>query len=337
MTSAQEQDTARDTGSRWLGVGLLLALAPLTAELLAAYLGDLGGVFGLLFLIAFMAPLYGGAALLIREVAVRRGLGWPGRLLLAAAFGVAMPTIIDISLFTPTRDDIDYWSDIMAAATLGGLSMYAVVTWVGGHVVMSVFAPTVVAETLGRRPGPWLGWVGLVVTTIAMLLIALAIHQDTDGKTVTASGLDYAISAAVVLGLIGLALTPLGRPLTKVAGRRAAPVWACAVGGFVAMVCFDLSPMSWPGVVFAVAVIVVAGGLIGRLARSPLWSQAQMAALAFGALLARTCIGMLSPLPVNTTWAEKITQHVIYLTVVLLLGWLMARAVRRDAAPRLAP
>jgi len=81
-------------------VGVVL-LAPVFAELIQAYLGDLGGVFGLLFFVVFLAPLYGGAVLLIREVTVRTGRGWPSRLLLATAFGVAMPTLVDVSLWSP--------------------------------------------------------------------------------------------------------------------------------------------------------------------------------------------------------------------------------------------
>lgn len=336
MTAARGEGVRRPAGSRWVGVVLLLALAPLSAELLSAYLGDLGGVPGLFFLIVFLAPLYGGAALLIREVAVRRGLGWRGRLLLATAFGVAMTTFIDLSLFTSRRDDIAYWSDLVAAATVGDLSLYAVVSWVGGHVVMSVFAPIVVAETVARRPGPWLGPVGLTVTVLALVLIAVAVHQDTTGKTITATPTDYAVSVVLVLALIGLALTPLGRPLSTVAGRRTAPVWACAVGGFVALAAFEVVPMSWTGVVVALGVVVVVAVLLTRMPRSPQWSQAHVAALAFGVLLARTCIGMLAPLPVDTTWTEKVVQHAIYLVVVALLGWVMLRRVRRDAAPRLA-
>lgn len=94
---------------RRTGILAVLLLAPVSAELLQAYLGDLGGPVSLIFVVLFFAPLYGGAALLIREISVRTGRGWRGRLLLAAAFGVAMPTVIDLSLFTPHRDDVDDW------------------------------------------------------------------------------------------------------------------------------------------------------------------------------------------------------------------------------------
>jgi len=62
--------------TRFVGVVCLLFGAPVFAELIQSYLDITGELGGTLFLIVFLAPLYGGAALLIREVAVRTG---PGR------------------------------------------------------------------------------------------------------------------------------------------------------------------------------------------------------------------------------------------------------------------
>jgi hypothetical protein len=48
-----------------------------------------------------LAPMYGGGALLIREVVRRRGLGWPSIILLALACGVLEEGLITQSLFNP--------------------------------------------------------------------------------------------------------------------------------------------------------------------------------------------------------------------------------------------
>ncbi|MDI6105080.1 hypothetical protein QLQ12_41500 [Actinoplanes sp. NEAU-A12] len=47
----------------------------------------------------FLGPLYGSVAVLIREVARRRGGGWPVMVLLAAAFGLVQAGVVDQSLF----------------------------------------------------------------------------------------------------------------------------------------------------------------------------------------------------------------------------------------------
>jgi len=318
--------------ARAAGVVGVALLAPLTAELLQAYLGDLGGPLGLVAFVLFLAPLYGGAALLVREVAVRTGRGWPGRLLLAAAFGVAMPTLVDLSLFTVHRSDIDGWEDIVTAAAVGRIGVYAVVTWVGGHVLMSIAAPLAVVESLVRAPGPWLGRVGLVVTVGLMLLVAALVHHSQLDYDVRVGTVDYLWSAVPVLALCCLAFTPLGRPLARVTGRTAPPPWACVLTAFVLVAAFDLVPVSWVGVVLDLAVLGLGGALVLRWSPSPGWSDRHVAALAFGGVLARTLIGFLAPLPQETTWPEKVFQNLTYLVIVLGLGVALSRRTRGDRA-----
>jgi hypothetical protein len=326
--------------TRIAGVVGVALLAPIFAELIQAYLGDLGGVFGMLFFVVFLAPLYGGAALLIREVAVRTGRGWPCRLLLATAFGVAMPTLVDVSLFTPSNPDIDYWDDIMSSAVVGGVSLYAVVSWIGGHILMSISAPLAVVESLVRAPGPWLSRTGIAVTAVLMVAVAAAIHADSVGSNeVDATALRYAVSVAVVVALVAAALSPLGRPVR----RRTGKVWlpsplGCAGIGFLGMIAFDLAPISWAGVALDLSVLVVGGLLVLRWSRDARWGQRHVAALAFGGILARTLVGFLAPLPADTSWAEKVTQNTSYLLLVLALGVALERRTRGDDAayPRMS-
>lgn len=315
---------------RVIGVGTALLLAPVTAELLQAYLGDLGGPLGLVFLVVFLAPLYGGATLLIREVSLRTGRGWPGRLLLATAFGVAMPTLIDVSLFTPVRADVNDWSGIVSTASLGGIGWAAVVTWVGGHVLMSIAAPMIVAESLSREQRPWLGKAGLAVTALGFLGVASLVHQDaTSHYRVDADLVEYAVSAAVVAGLVVLAFTPLGAPL-RCGDHRVPPVWVCLLVGVVGMAAFELVPLSWAGVAQDLGVLGVGLAAIGWWSRSPRWSAQRVAALVLGALMERTVSGFLTPLPPGTTGAEKAGQSVIYLVLLLGLGLALHRRTHQS-------
>ncbi|WP_134766005.1 hypothetical protein [Nocardioides sp. 1609] len=321
--------------ARVVGVVTALLLAPVSAELLQVYLGDLGGPAGLAFLVLFLAPVYGGAVLLVREVSVRTHRGWTGRLLLAAAFGVAMPTVVDLSVFTRTRDDIDGWSDIVGAATLGGIGWSAVVVWVVGHVLTSVAAPLVVAETLARDPRPWLGRTGLGVVVAGFVLVAVALNRDHVAQhDPTVDAARYAGATAVVVALVALALSPLGRPLPPLE-RTGPSVRTCLVAGFVGLAAFDLTPMSWAGLGFHLVLLVAVGWLLSRWARSTGWTPRHLAAVASGGLLARTVIGFLAPLPQDTTWAEKIGQHVAYLALVLVLAVLTVR--RRAPRPAAHP
>ncbi|CAM5494556.1 hypothetical protein SRIMM317S_04274 [Streptomyces rimosus subsp. rimosus] len=93
----------RETPHRWRSAFALVLLAPLVG---VHFLGntpmsDLGALF--LYL-----PLYGCAALLIREIARRTGRGWPTMLLLAAAYGLFEEGPVDQMLWNPHYGTADF-------------------------------------------------------------------------------------------------------------------------------------------------------------------------------------------------------------------------------------
>jgi hypothetical protein len=99
----------------------LFVLAPVCAEYLWGYDTSTGDRVALVGGLVFLAPLYGAPALLIRETARRLGLGWPGILLLAAAFGIVQAGIVDQSLFSTNYRDISYWKEITLPTHIGPL------------------------------------------------------------------------------------------------------------------------------------------------------------------------------------------------------------------------
>ena len=114
----------------WPAVLVLVVLAPVCAEYSSGYLPNTGNPVALVGGLVVFAPLYGGAALLVREAAVRTGHGWAGVLLLAAAFGVVQAAMIDLSLFTTQRDDISGWDSIVGPTWVDPLdSAGAAITW----------------------------------------------------------------------------------------------------------------------------------------------------------------------------------------------------------------
>lgn len=251
--------------------------------------------------------------------------GWPGRLLLAAGFGVLMPKLVDLSLFTPENPDIDYWDDIMGSTLLGGYSVYAIVSWVMGHVVMSVGAPLAVVEGLlpEGRDRPWVGRWGIAVLVVLGVGVGLLIHNDPEGGAVEITALGYAVSVAVVLALVALAMGPLGRPPIPLAGRSAGRPLVLGLSGFVLMTVFDLAPTSWVGVAMASAALVAGGALVAVRSRSPQWTWRHLTAFAFGGVLARTLMGFLAPVPLGVDLFPKLAQNAIFLLLVLGIGALL--------------
>src|SRR3954447_5423673 len=82
--------------SRVLPAFTLFLVAPLVAEFL---LGNLPITW--LFTLVLLAPMYGGGALLIREVVRRSGRGLGAMLVLGVAYGLVEEGLVTQSLFNP--------------------------------------------------------------------------------------------------------------------------------------------------------------------------------------------------------------------------------------------
>ena len=139
------------------------------------------------------------------------------------------------------------------------------------------------------------------------------------------------MSAAVVGALAALAFTvPRRRPRIDRPNRLARPAIATATG-FALMVAFDLAPINWLGVAMMWVVLALAIVVVGRAARTTGWSWRSIAALAYGAVLARALIGFLVPVPDDVATAAKYAQNVTCLVLVILLGVVLRARMR--AAP----
>lgn len=321
--------------SRWGAILALAALAPICAEFLVAYLDITGDLGESLFAVVFFMPLYGGAALLIREVAVRRGLGWRGRLLLAGAFGIAMTGIIDLSLWMPDRPEIEFWDELQSTTYVPflGFSAYALVTWVLGHVVMSVAVPLVVVEGVfpRLRDRPWLGPVGTTLWSLGFLAVATMIHVDEkQAYDVHVAWSEYAGAVAGVALLVGLAFTRWGRPVGGRSKRMAPHLVLVGAVGAVAMTCMDFTPFTWLGVALLLVLVTLVAAVVLRWSTSPGWSHAHVSALAWGALFLHTVVGLASPVPDGVTVTAKVLHTVVLTVLVLLVGLLLWRRERRE-------
>src|SRR5262245_51367983 len=150
----------------------LMVLAPWAAE--CSWGGNTLEMFP--FVVVILAPLYGGAAVLIRETARRTGGGWPAMVLLAAAFGVIQAGLVDQSLFNQGYlDDTEYGAMArLADATrvpVLGFSVEQAFDYVGNHVALSICGPIAIVEAFSAyRQKAWLGRRGLAVVAVVYVL-----------------------------------------------------------------------------------------------------------------------------------------------------------------------
>jgi hypothetical protein len=265
----------------------LIVLSPIAAEYLIGYDDTIGQPLTLLFGLLILGPLYGCAAVLIREMTRRSGRGWPTMLLLSLVFGLVQAGLIDQSLFNPDYRGIPYWAQMREPTYLPalGTSAYMMMNFLIGHLVRSFAVPIALVETLvggedGRRP--WLGPFGLVLTSVGYLVGAAFILYDQRSLGFTPSPAQLAGTAVVAIVLVVVALTVPRRG--PVAARPAPPA---VLVGVLALVWawHELAPTTWVGVIVDIALL---GGLalgVAWWSRSPEWGQRQVLALC-GAVLA---------------------------------------------------
>lgn len=309
--------------SWWLVLSLLV-LAPVCAEYLSAYDDSTGHPTALVQNMIVFIPLYGCAALLVREVARRARLGWTGMLLLAAAFGLVQAGLVDQSLFSPDYRGLAGWEAMFSTTLVAplGLSAVNLISFVGGHVMLSICGPIALVESWrpARASEPWLRLPGLLITTAAYVgasLFVLRWHLLTESWHASAGQL---IGTGVVVAAVIIAAAALGRRVRPHRADGPGPgLGLTALVSLALATTYNLLPQTWPGVAGSIAVLVVAGWLLGRVCRTRRWS-ATHAAVAGSAPLLLT--GLLAftydPLLGEVGAGAKYAHNVIMLGIVLV-------------------
>lgn len=331
---------------RFLPVLGLLVLAPVAAEYLSAYddsTGNLGELLGGLFL---FVPLYGGAALIVREVTRRSGRGWPSMLILGFAFGVAQAGLIDHSMFNPSYRGIEYWEEWFNATFVPalGFNPHLALAFPIGHMIWSIAAPIAVIEALvpRRSTTPWLGNLGLALTGVGFLYGATVViwwHLETENFLPSVGQLIGA--AAAVIALTAAAFTVRNRPRPASDHRTTTPWLVGAttfailglptavqlVGELIASEAWLGFLDTWPGFALNLAFLTTLAVLFVRWSSRRGWGPFHQLAAAGGALLANVATAFAIQPIGDVSAAAKYAHNIIALLGVVAL---LALAVRRQ-------
>ncbi|MEV6285459.1 hypothetical protein [Kribbella sp. NPDC051770] len=259
----------------------LFFLSPLVAEFL---LGNLP--ISQLFALFALAPLYGGGAVLIRELVRHRGWGYPSVLLLALAYGVLEEGVTTQSLFNPNYADLRLldpghisWLGMGAPWTLFVLAL---------HTVWSITVPIVLIESISSKR-PWFGRKGIVVFCIVFgfgVLATTAFQLQSD-SFVAAPG-QFAGVLVAIAALVVAAVRVGRRPVVRGAGGVPAE-WVVGVFGLVVssafMVVNDVGWNGWVQVAAMLVLFAVALTVVLRWSRRDGWTGRHAMALAGGTSL----------------------------------------------------
>ena len=328
-------------------VAILIFLSPVLTELLAGIV-----TISRLWLLIPELAVYGGAALMIREVARRQGRGWGTILLLGVAFAVLEEfVILQTSLtpqFFPAGTDSFGWAF--------GVQWSYFVAMLGYESVYAIVLPIALTEILfpARRDEPWLSQRGLAITAVIFALASVGVwwlwsHVGVArySSAVTISPLNVILGVVVAVALVAatLALRRNPRPVAKAARssrRRAWWPWALWLIAFI----FGL--FWWILVVLAYLPANVASGgsplvpiifgavwglfayvTIRWLSGAANWQDRHRLGLIFGASVASMLAGTLTVLagePIDLL--GKLALDLVAIILFAILAWrLRARRV----------
>jgi hypothetical protein len=243
----------------------------------------------MLGMLAILAPVYGGAALLVRESVRRAGRGWASILVLALAYGILEEAFLTETLFNPNYMGLNLHlldPAFIAALGIGGWYTVFVLTL---HTVWSISVSIALIEALvpDRVTSPWIGRLGLGLIAVIFTLAAVSMASYSIGQDYhhfAASRTQYFWSAIALLILIVSAFR-LPQRSNCAARGGVPPPWALGLMALAASSAFLLVPMAWGwsavGVYLLLDTVMVTAILVWAARRG--WDERHKLALAGGA------------------------------------------------------
>ena len=313
---------------------VLLFLSPIIGELLsgsappAEFFNPLGFV--------MLTILYGGGAILVRELTFRWGKGWPTLLLLGAAYGIAEEGLMCKSFFDPS------WPDLIS---LGGYGRWAGVNWVWNqgliiyHCVFSIAIPILLVSIMfpARRDQPWLSRLKFIVLAIFWLANAVFIFLFiTPYRPLVVHSL---LTIAITVGLVvlGRYLTHSIPGLDKKYNKTVRALWFLPVGFLGTFTLFFLEwvmPKTGLHPIFLMllvtGLVILVGWIVLHLSGGGVaWSERHQLALASGALGFFILLAPLQEMDKNRT-DNTTGLAIVGLVMAIFLIWLALRIRARE-------
>jgi hypothetical protein len=263
----------------------LFFTAPLVAEFL---LGDIS--IRLLVALIPLAPMYGGGALLIREVVRRARRGWPSILVLGAAYALVEEAFTTQSLFNP--DYLHLHGHFLTHAWIPFLHMggWWTLFMLNLHAFWSISVSIALVEALfpAQADQPWLGRLGDSIVFVLFLIgcvfgTLITLKQDRW----VAPAWQFVSASVVILLLVALAFRLRPVEAHHESGYVPPPGFTGAIT-FVLGFCVLMIPpgLNWGAVAAMLALDVVFLVPVSVLSRRAAWNRLHILSLAAGGAVA---------------------------------------------------
>jgi hypothetical protein len=316
----------------------LFFVAPFVAEFL---LGDFPPTY--LPLLILFAPMYGGGALLIRELARRTGRGWPTMLLLGCSYCLIEEGFSTQSLFNPNAFGLHL--HLLASAWIPALGIggWWTIFMLNVHPFWSIGVSIALVEGLfpSRASTPWLGKAG---DSAAAVLFAAGFYVNTllllRRDPFRASHTQLAVTGVVCILFAAAAFLVPARAVRAGVGAAPSP-WLTGAGTFVLGAAVFLAPVhwNWAAVAWIVADDLVFLLLLRVFSRRAGWTMLHTLSIgAAGALVYGVHAFITAPV-VPAPMVIVLAGHALFLFAALAL---IAPGIRRtravvSASPPLTP
>lgn len=303
----------------------LFFVAPLVAEFL---LGNLP--ITMLGALVVLAPLYGGGALLVREVVRRSGRGWVSIIVLGVAFGVFEEAFTTQTLFNPNYLKLDLHLLEPAYVPALGIGVWWTLFVLTLHAVWSIGVSIALTEALvpERAREPWLGPRGLAVTCFLLASGGTATTFLTlKGDPFVGSIPQLTTSAALLAALVVLAFKLPRSASTRMDGPAPAP-WRVGAFALIASSLFLLVPGRWQwwAVCAYLALYVAVISAVRRWSSLEGWDGRHRLGLAGGAALSYAGHAFPQPPVLGGDLRLDLIGNAVFASALV---WLLAVAARR--------
>lgn len=335
----------------------LILLAPVCGELTFSAVG----MPPMWLAFPLLVPMYGAGVLLIRELTVRVGGGWPTLLVLGLAYELAEDGLGLQALTSPTMYNAAEWGSRVL-----GVNLTYWETQVGYHVAFSVFIPVVLTNLLfpELRDEPYLrrrGLVGTAFTAVVGIgLLQLMFAGSVDpGYQAPVPFLIGLLAVMAALAFVALRVLPgrrgstpsphtdLAVPRARVAGLIAAAATLVFLGLLMPPGDPPRGPVIGEGAFAYVLMAVTAVLAITILVLISRWSNSRAMTdrhriwLAGGALVSHTLfvvvMALVTPKDTLTTVLAVTTGPAVIVATVVLLAWLARHVDARTRTPQADP
>jgi hypothetical protein len=333
--NSRVKNPAKTRRGIWPALALFF-LAPLVAEFL---LGNLP--VKLLPALVLLAPMYGGGALLIREVVRRTGRGWPTILILGMAYAVVEEAFTTQSLFNPNYLKLNLGLLAPAYIPSLGIGGWWTLWMLMVHGIWSISTPIALIEACvpDRARTPWLSRLGLGIVAIVFLVGVVAMTlMGYKQDQFLASTPQFAAAAIVIILLIGLAFkVPAMR--RNAAFPSASSAWLLGIVSLAFASAAMLVPMGWGWGAVAALLALILGMLlvVAAWARKGAMGLAHQLALGAGAALAYGWHAFLQHPAVGALDASVRIGNAIFLAGAVGLIGFAATKIARASVRALTP